>query len=62
MASSSQIQGKWALVTGASSGIGLALARHGVRVTVLCPGATESEFFEVSRITAQVERFARPRS
>ncbi|HEY1766777.1 MAG TPA: SDR family oxidoreductase [Terracidiphilus sp.] len=30
-------------------GLAAEVARHGVKVTALCPGSTESEFFEVAR-------------
>jgi short-subunit dehydrogenase len=30
-------------------GLAAEVARHGVKVTALCPGPTESEFFEVAR-------------
>lgn len=33
-------------------GLAQEVARHGVKVTALCPGVTESEFFEVARAQA----------
>jgi short-subunit dehydrogenase len=33
-------------------GLASEVARFGVKVTVLCPGPTDSEFFDVSRATA----------
>lgn len=46
-----------AYVTSFSQAIARELAPRGVRVTTLCPGPTETEFFEVSDMKAAVPRF-----
>ena len=41
-------------------GIAAEVARYGVKVTALCPGPTESEFFSISRATIFEERGVQP--
>ena len=41
-------------------GLAAEVARYGVKVTALCPGPTESEFFSISRATIFEERGVQP--
>ena len=41
-----RLQGKVAVITGAGSGIGLAIATRGIRCNAICPGGTRTNIAE----------------